>query len=66
MSHQENDKERFHKLKTKEEILDEALVFLDDARFAFACFVDCFKRWVEKHEGFKEYVKEKKYEKQRI
>jgi len=30
--------------KTKDELLKEALEFLDDAQFKFCCFVDSFKR----------------------
>jgi hypothetical protein len=33
---------------TKEEELKKAMEFLDESRFAFACFVDYFKRYVER------------------
>jgi hypothetical protein len=48
------------KPKSQEVLMQEALEFLEDTRFAFACFVDHFKRWVELNEGFKGYMKEKK------
>ena len=34
--------------KTEEEILRDALQFLEDANFSYACFTDNFKRYVEK------------------
>lgn len=36
------------KPKPKEETLKEALEFLHEARFNFACFVDSFERYLKK------------------
>jgi len=33
---------------TEQEELQKALEYLEESRFAFACFVDHFKRYVEK------------------
>jgi len=33
---------------TEQEELKKALEYLEESRFAFACFVDYFKRYVEK------------------
>lgn len=47
--------EKFYKPKSPEETLKDSLEFLDksleateDLRFNFACFVDSFKRYLEK------------------
>lgn len=40
--------EKFLKEKTPEEALKEAIEFLDTAKFNFACFVEAFKRYIEK------------------
>ena len=37
-----------NKEKTGEELLKEAIEFLDEMQFNMACFVDHFKRYVEK------------------
>ena len=49
------EEERFRKEKTKEEIFNDGINFLDkakesteDLRFNFACFVDCFKKYINK------------------
>jgi len=34
--------------KTKEEVLADAMEFLDDMSFNFACFVSAIKRWKDK------------------
>ena len=34
-----------NKEKTAEEVLADAIEFLDDATFSFACFVSAIKRW---------------------
>lgn len=36
------------KPKSKEEELKSALEYLEETRFNFACFVDSFKRYLEK------------------
>lgn len=46
--------EKFFKPKSKEEILDEAITFLDDAMFNFACFVSAFKRSLNKEDDRKQ------------
>lgn len=40
--------EKFLIPKTKEEQLSNALDYLEETRFNFACFVDSFKRYLEK------------------
>ena len=40
--------ERFLIPKTKEEQLENTLEFLDSVSFNFACFVDSFKKYLEK------------------
>ena len=37
-----------NKPKTAEEVLNEAIEYLDSANFNFACFVSAIKRWKEK------------------
>ena len=36
------------KEKTAKEVLADAIEYLDDATFSFACFVSAMKRWKEK------------------
>jgi hypothetical protein len=43
-----NSEKVIEKDKTGEELLKEAVEFLDEATFKFACFTDHFKRYVEK------------------
>jgi len=40
--------EKFIIPKSKEEQLSETLDYLEETRFNFACFVDSFKRYLEK------------------
>jgi hypothetical protein len=40
--------EKFVIPKNKEEQLSETLDYLEETRFNFACFVDSFKRYLEK------------------
>ena len=40
--------EKFPKPKTKEQILNEVIEKLEESRFAFVCFFDAFKRYLEK------------------
>lgn len=35
------------KPKSKEEILKDVMEYLEESRFAFACFTDCFKRYLK-------------------
>jgi len=45
------EEEKFIKFKTKEENLKDALDFLDETRFNFACFVDSFTKFSKKFEA---------------
>ncbi len=40
--------EKFPKPKSKEELLNEVMEKLEESRFAFVCFFDVFKRYLEK------------------
>ena len=40
--------EKFKIPKSKEEQLSETLEYLEESRFNFACFVDSFKKYLEK------------------
>jgi len=42
--------EAFPKPQSAEETLNDALASLEESRFAFACFVDAFKRYLGKLE----------------
>jgi hypothetical protein len=42
--------EKFYKEKNKDQELKDCLGYLEETRFNFACFVDSFKRYLEKME----------------